>query len=431
MALMPPSIQGLNTKPSNWQRQKGPGGQPTVPAYTTGMGMPASTPIENINPPGGPPPTGGPTTGGPAYFAGGPGQNPQAYPTAGGPNFSLGSPRPGGNPSPVYDLINASSQPKETPTSFATWLTGPLAKGASSQEVARRREEAGLGGGGGDRVGGTVPPDPWAAIDAQNRAAAAQGRTDAQQAQAKSDRDYQAAKDRQAAEDARLREEAFRRQQYNSAQQTQQQLLSSIQGLQPGGGGEPPTTATGPVTPAPERIGTPGREQIGDRPLDDSAIRGAATEAQRGAFAQGKAQAGALGRASVEALRSNLAERGMVGSGIESRGLVDRLAAATNPLSDINVAQQRENVGIAQKTQELGEKRAMGEYQGSITQRAQDIGVGEGNLERQLSARGQDLNKYGMDLSSSQARTASAAAARRDQLASLQSILSGLGRNIY
>lgn len=107
---------------------------------------------------------------------------------------------------------------------------------------------------------------------------------------------------------------------------------------------------------------------------------GAPSEAQDLEFGAAKARAGSMGRASVESLRDMLAEQGILGGGTEARGLTDRLAAATNPLSDINVAQAKEGA-------ETGRQRASQEYSGRITQRGQDIQAAQ--AQRELETRKQ------------------------------------------
>lgn len=121
-------------------------------------------------------------------------------------------------------------------------------------------------------------------------------------------------------------------------------------------------------------------------------VGAAAAKAEEAAFAKAKATAGSLGRSSLEGLRSDLAERGILRSGTQSRGLVDRLAAATNPLSDINAAGLKEQVGIAEHNKDLGFQAANQKYQGEITQRGQDIGGVNAANQANLQARGQDIS---------------------------------------
>ncbi len=86
-----------------------------------------------------------------------------------------------------------------------------------------------------------------------------------------------------------------------------------------------------------------------------------------------KAQAGAMGGSAVRSLREGLAERGILGGGTEARGLVTQLAGATNPLSDLNVAQQSERMGAIQHAQDLAAGQAGTQFGGNIAQRGQDI----------------------------------------------------------
>jgi hypothetical protein len=112
----------------------------------------------------------------------------------------------------------------------------------------------------------------------------------------------------------------------------------------------------------------------------------AANASQNAALAKAKANAGAMGKSAVDALRSSLAERGILGGGSEARGLTDRLAAATNPISDVNTQALHENVGIAQHNQDLQQGANNTAYSGAITQRGQDIGAGETASQQALQA---------------------------------------------
>jgi hypothetical protein len=113
------------------------------------------------------------------------------------------------------------------------------------------------------------------------------------------------------------------------------------------------------------------------------------TASQNASFAAAKAKAGAMGRSALGSLRAELAERGILGSGVEGRGLVDRLAAATNPLSDINVAQLDENVKIGQHNQDLGADAAKAQFAGNIAQRGQDVSAAEAEANRKQQAQAQ------------------------------------------
>lgn len=144
-------------------------------------------------------------------------------------------------------------------------------------------------------------------------------------------------------------------------------------------GANPDTTDAGSYQPG----GPPPAAAQYDLASTDAA-RAAAGTAQAAQFGQAKATAGSLGRASLEGLRSEMAGRGIGGSGIEARGLVDRLAAATNPLSDLNTAQLGENATTERHNVDAANAASATQYQGAIAQRGQDISVQEGNATRAL-----------------------------------------------
>lgn len=106
--------------------------------------------------------------------------------------------------------------------------------------------------------------------------------------------------------------------------------------------------------------------------------------ANAASFAAAKSKAGAMARSSVNSLASEMADRGILGSGTEARGLTDRLAGATNALSDENVAELNKNVEITQHAQDLAAENQRAQYSGAIGQRAEDINA-------QTQRRGQDI----------------------------------------
>ncbi len=155
----------------------------------------------------------------------------------------------------------------------------------------------------------------------------------------------------------------------NSQEQTLfNRLTNALDGLQRSSS----TTSSGNGT---GMAATPSTVQYPTVQMGDAS--GAAQSAQAAAFGAAKAKAGAMGRSAVDSLRAELADRGILGGGTEGRGLTDRLAAATNPLSDINVAGLHENVGIAEHNQDASQRAAETGFQGAITQRGQDIGANE------------------------------------------------------
>lgn len=138
--------------------------------------------------------------------------------------------------------------------------------------------------------------------------------------------------------------------------------LAGLQGAFRGGGGvSAGYTAFSGAAP------TVQYPQVSMSPVPD------ASAAQSAAFSQAKSRAGAMGRSALESLRGELADRGILGGGTEARGIASQLAATVSPLSDLNVAQLHEQLGIAERGQQLGAQQAAQQYQGGITQRGQDI----------------------------------------------------------
>lgn len=148
------------------------------------------------------------------------------------------------------------------------------------------------------------------------------------------------------------------------------------------GGNTPPPSMTTPPTPGvtynPNANGAGGG--AGNTTLNTAAA------AQDAAFGRAKATAGSLGQSALQSLQAQMAGRGISGSGVEGRGIVDALANATNPLSDLNASALHENVGITQHNQDLAQQGNLAAYNGGITQRGQDITTNQGNANRALDA---------------------------------------------
>src|SRR3990167_1394712 len=186
--------------------------------------------------------------------------------------------------------------------------------------------------------------------------------------------------------EAQAQAEAARQQEqsrYDVAQGQQYQAQQALRsfaggagggGYSPGGGG-----SYSPSGGVPAPVSYPGATQGGAAAPDPQA-------AQRAAFSAAKSRAGSLARSSLESLRGELAERGILGGGTEARGIADTIFQGAGPLSDLNVAQQGEELDIAKRGRELGEQRATTQYQGGITMRGQDIGAQQANEARRLQA---------------------------------------------
>lgn len=102
---------------------------------------------------------------------------------------------------------------------------------------------------------------------------------------------------------------------------------------------------------------------------DNSAARNAA-------FARAKDQAGQTSRAAIEALRGQLAGRGLLGSGIEGGQTAEIIAQAAQGPNEVTREQAIQDALNAAHVADIS-------YQGGITQRGQDISALEAERARQ------------------------------------------------
>jgi hypothetical protein len=160
-------------------------------------------------------------------------------------------------------------------------------------------------------------------------------------------------------------------------------LLGSASSLG-GGGSYGDIQATNPHIPAPAdvpRIGpalTP--DQIGHIQGPDM------TAANAAEFARAKDQVGQTARGALTGLAGAMAGRGVLGSGVEGRGIGNVINKGQGELGDVSRQQAINNAA-------LQEQNALASYQGDITQRGQ-------NISHMDTTRGQDVTQRGQDVSS-------------------------------
>lgn len=103
------------------------------------------------------------------------------------------------------------------------------------------------------------------------------------------------------------------------------------------------------------------------------------TAARNAEFAKAKDTVGRLGRSRLNSLTSEMRSRGISGSGLEGEltaGEVDKAAGALGDVAN------NQAIEALKRRYQIDDEN----YHGDITQRAQDIGVGEGNANRALDA---------------------------------------------
>lgn len=111
--------------------------------------------------------------------------------------------------------------------------------------------------------------------------------------------------------------------------------------------------------------------------------------AQQAQFARAKDQAGEVARSALAGLRSQLGGRNLLGSGAEHRGTVNVANKGVQQLGELSRDQ-------AIQGSEANQQAALANFQGGVTQRAQDIGanqwVHQFNAQQQAAAQQASLD---------------------------------------
>jgi hypothetical protein len=144
---------------------------------------------------------------------------------------------------------------------------------------------------------------------------------------------------------------------------------------------------TSSFAPPPQMSAPPPNQTLA--PPDTSAATAAS-------FAKAKDQVGQESRSALTGLKGAMAGRGILGSGVEGRGIAGVINKGQGELGDVSREQAITGANLAQKNAELA-------YQGSITQRGQDIGQNEAAYSGGIAQRGQDIGaattQRGQDIS--------------------------------
>jgi hypothetical protein len=159
-----------------------------------------------------------------------------------------------------------------------------------------------------------------------------------------------------------------------------------------GGGGEapaPPPLSTEDIFGILDRLKgeTPPREAA-PTPQNRVAMPTPAAEAPSASmgFARAKDQSGRIGNAALRALKDQMTERGISGSGVEGQLTSNILGDVARGQSEAGFQQQLEADRQAWDAKQMG-------YQGDITQRAQDLGLSSAGFSGGIQQRGQDMNQ--------------------------------------
>lgn len=108
-------------------------------------------------------------------------------------------------------------------------------------------------------------------------------------------------------------------------------------------------------------------------------------------LARAKERQGQLARSAVTGLRGALGERGVLGSGIETGATQGIASNALQSLTDIN------RQGMIDEDEQARALAAL-TYQGGVSQRGQDLSGLLGQLQADVTRRGQDVTQRGQDV---------------------------------
>lgn len=157
--------------------------------------------------------------------------------------------------------------------------------------------------------------------------------------------------------------------------------------------------------PTPDRIGAPsqvGREgDIGMSPSATSLgqLDDAGRAAQAAVFGRAKGRAGQIASSALSGLRSALASRGVLGSGMETQGTVDAAMQGANILADTNREEAIQESQRGERAREFQTQAQLQQRGQNITQRGQDMGQILGVRGQDITQRGQDFTGRGQDIS--------------------------------
>lgn len=183
-------------------------------------------------------------------------------------------------------------------------------------------------------------------------------------------------------------------------EQTQkQQLVTDLRkSLNLGGSGSTAIATAAPKAPSIAAAPAPvASASGGPLPGVPAPVAPSSTAGSNAALLRAKERAGQIAQSGLTGLREALGARQMLGSGAEAQATGDLAATAMGSIADVNREQLIQDDETARRMAELS-------YQGSISQRGQDI-----------TARGQDVTARGQDISASLAQQNAQAAAYYDQ----------------
>lgn len=154
-----------------------------------------------------------------------------------------------------------------------------------------------------------------------------------------------------------------------------------------GGGGDVPPEVKPPSTTTPREPGV----TIPSSPSGIGGLDEAGKAAQAAVFGRAKDRAGQIAKSALQGLRSSLAARGILGSGMEVQGTLDAAMQGAGLIADTSREEAVQEAQRGERAREFQTQAALQHRGQDITQRGQDI-------NQLLGIRGQDITQRGQTI---------------------------------
>jgi hypothetical protein len=153
-----------------------------------------------------------------------------------------------------------------------------------------------------------------------------------------------------------------------------------------------------PKVAAPAQVAREG--DIGMSPSATSLgqLDAAGQAAQAAVFGRAKDRAGQVASSALSGLRSALASRGMLGSGIETQGTVDAAMQGAGLIADTSREEAIQEAQRGERAREFQTQAQLQQRGQNINQRGQDLGQILGVRGQDITQRGQDFTGRGQDI---------------------------------
>ena len=164
------------------------------------------------------------------------------------------------------------------------------------------------------------------------------------------------------------------------------------------GGSSGSVGAMPPRVPAPPSVGREADVSISPSATSLGQLDEAGRAAQSAVFGRAKDRAGQIASSALSGLRSSLAARGVLGSGIETQGTVDAAMQGAGILADTNREEAIQESQRGERAREFQTQAMLQQRGQNISQRGQDLAQILGTRGQDITQRGQDFTGRGQDI---------------------------------